>query len=129
MCKLKHAAYVLCTTLLGSCGCLVAVPRVWEDFPGNINNPAEVAAGTHPPDYQQRSRCCYCGEQAGPGQALCLAYTTAISTLNLALLASVGADNKTLLKQSIVSSRPLVFPYPYANCGGNVAGVWGDNGH
>jgi hypothetical protein len=27
---------------------LVAVPRVWEDFPGNINNPAEVPAGTHP---------------------------------------------------------------------------------
>ncbi len=31
---------------------LVAVPRVWEDFPGSINNPAEVAAGTHPPDYR-----------------------------------------------------------------------------
>ncbi len=25
---------------------LVAVPSVWQDFPGNINNPAEFAAGT-----------------------------------------------------------------------------------
>jgi hypothetical protein len=55
MCKLKHAAYVLCTTLLGSCGCLVDVPRVWEDFPGNIINPAKVTLGeTHAPDYWAR---------------------------------------------------------------------------
>jgi len=34
------------------------------------------------------------------------AYTTAISTLNLALLASVGADNKTLLK-GLILPAPL----------------------
>ena len=68
---------------------LVAIPSVWEDFPGKINNRAEVAAGTHPPDYRASPTyarpadfannaaaavCCHCGEQAGPGQALCLHY-------------------------------------------------------
>ncbi len=33
---------------------LVAVPRVWQNFPGNITNPNEVAAGNDAPDYRAR---------------------------------------------------------------------------
>ena len=88
---------------------LVAVPSVWQDFPGNINNPAEVAAGTHAPDYRARPTYARPADFANNAAAAVIAvnkrdldkhyaYTTALSTLNLALLASVGPDNKTLLK-------------------------------
>jgi hypothetical protein len=73
---------------------------VWEEFPGNINNAAEVAAGTHPPDYD-RARPTYARpvDFANNAAAAVIAvnkrdldkhyaYTTAISTLNLALVAS-----------------------------------------
>ena len=88
---------------------LVAVQTVWEEFPGNITNPAEVAAGTHAPDYRARPTYVRPADFANNAAAAVIAvnkrdldkhyaYATAISTLNLALLASVGADNKTLLK-------------------------------
>ena len=88
---------------------LVAVQTVWEEFPGNITNPAEVAAGTHAPDYRARPTYARPADFANNAAAAVIAvnkrdldkhyaYTTALSTLNLALLASVGADNKTLLK-------------------------------
>ncbi len=87
----------------------MAVPHVWQDFPGNINNPVEVAAGTYAPDYRARPTYVRPADFANNATAAVIAvnkrdldkhyvYTTAISTLNLALLASVGADNKTLLK-------------------------------
>ena len=88
---------------------LVAVQTVWEEFPGNITNPAEVFAGTHAPDYRARPTYGRPADFANNATAAVIAvnkrdldkhyaYTTALSTLNLALLASVGADNKTLLK-------------------------------
>ena len=95
---------------------LVAVPRVWEDFPGNINNPAEVAAGTHALDYRARPTYARPANFANNAATAVIAvnkrdldkhnaYTTAISTLNLALLASVEADNANLLLHSTLYLR------------------------
>ncbi len=100
----------------------MAVQRVWQDFRGNITHPIEVAAGTDAPDYRARPTHARPADFTNDAAAAVTvvvnwdldkhyAYTTAISTLNLALLASVGPDNKTLLK-ALFLPAPLYFLTP-----------------
>ncbi len=85
----------------------MAVERVWQDFPSNITNPIEVAVGAPSLDYRARPTYARPAGFANDIAAAVIAankqdldrlydYTTAISQLNLALLASAGADKKLL---------------------------------
>ena len=85
----------------------MAYPSEWNAYPGNITNAADVMNGD-PPNF--RARTTYDSpadhpDDAAPGVLAVHkramdkhhAYTMANSTLNVALLASIGPDNKVLL--------------------------------
>ena len=87
---------------------LVSFDSEWQAYPGNINNVAEVARGD-PPDF--RARPIYDRPADHPDDAAPAilavhkramdrhqAFTAASSTLNIALLTSIGADNTVSLK-------------------------------
>ncbi len=87
---------------------MVAFESEWQAYPGNITNLADVANGD-PPNF--RARPTYARPADHPDDAAPVilavhkramdrhqAYTTASSTLNVALLASVGVDNTVSLK-------------------------------
>jgi hypothetical protein len=86
---------------------LVAYPSEWNAYPGNITNAADVMNGD-PPNFRARTtydRPADHQDDAAPGVLAVHkramdkhhAYTMANSTLNVALLASIGPDNKVLL--------------------------------
>jgi hypothetical protein len=95
---------------------------VWNAVPGNLANPAQVLAGSHPPAYRPRPD--YDPPAALDPAATAVelanwklemdmhfAYTLAQNTLALALMASVGPVNKTLLKVEYTPT-PLHFLTP-----------------
>ena len=101
---------------------LVASDSVWNAVPGNITNPAQVLAGSHPPAYRPRPD--YDPPVAHDPAATAVelanwklemdmhfAYTLALNSLSLALLASVGPVNTTLLKVAYTPT-PLHFLTP-----------------
>ena len=101
---------------------LVASDSVWNAVPGNITNPAQVLAGSHPPAYRPRPD--YDPPVALDPAATAVelanwklemdmhfAYTLALNSLSLALLASVGPVNTTLLKVAYTPT-PLHFLTP-----------------
>jgi hypothetical protein len=96
---------------------LVAYPTEWNAYPGNITNAAEVLANGDPPHF--RARTIYDRPADHPDDAAAgilavhkratdkhHAYTMANSTLNVALLASIGPDNKVLL-QAVYNVIPM----------------------
>jgi hypothetical protein len=101
---------------------LVASDSVWNAVPGNITNPAQVLAGSHPPAYRPRPD--YDPPVALDPAATAVelanwklemdmhfAYTLALNSLSSALLASVGPVNTTLLKVAYTPT-PLHFLTP-----------------
>jgi hypothetical protein len=101
---------------------LIASDEVWNAIPGNISNPAQVLAGSHPPAY--RARPDYdppaAIDKAPTAVELSawklemdmhFAYTLAQNTLSDALLASVGPVNQNLLKVEF-HTTPLHFLTP-----------------
>ncbi len=101
---------------------MVAFDSEWHAYPGNINNVAGVANGD-PPDFRARptyDRPADHPDDAAPGILAVhkramdrhQAYTAASSTLNVALLASVGVDNTVSLKASY-NSIPLYALTPF----------------
>ncbi len=101
---------------------MVAFESEWQAYPGNITNLADVANGD-PPNF--RSRPTYARPADHPDDAAPAilavhkrtmdrhqAYTTASSTLNVALLASVGVDNTVSLKATY-NHTPLYALTPF----------------
>ncbi len=101
---------------------LVASDSVWNAVPGNITNTAQVLAGSHPPAYRPRpdfdppvalDPAATAVELANWKLEMDMhfAYTLALNSLSLALLASVGPVNTTLLKVAYTPT-PLHFLTP-----------------
>ncbi len=101
---------------------LVASDAVWNAVPGNLANLAQVLAGSHPPAYRPRPD--YDPPVALDPAATAVelfnwklemdmhfAYPLAQNTLALALMASVGPVNKTILKVEYTPT-PLHFLTP-----------------
>ncbi len=106
----------------GALSSMVAFDSEWQAYPGNVTNLADVANGD-PPDV--RARPTYARPADHPDDAAPAilavhkramdrhqAYTTASSTLNVALLASVGVDNTVALKATY-NPTPLYALTPF----------------
>ena len=96
---------------------LVAYPTEWNAYPGNLTNAAAVLANGDPPDFRARPTFAQPADHPADAAAAVLAvhkramdkhyaYTMASSTLNVALLASIGLDNRVLL-QAVYNPTPL----------------------
>ena len=98
---------------------LVAYPTEWNAYPGNLTNAADVLANGDPPNFRARPTFAQPADHPADAVAAVLvlavhkramdkhyAYTMASSTLNVALLASVGLDNRVLL-QAVYNPIPF----------------------
>jgi hypothetical protein len=88
---------------------LVVPDHAWQLIPGNITNPAEVAAGTHPATYRARPNWDMPQQHANNAAAAVISiykaeavrftdFSLTSSALSNALLASIGDTNETYLK-------------------------------
>ena len=95
---------------------LVVPDEVWKLVPGNITNPAEVAAGTHPAVYRARPNWDMPVQHANNATAAVVSiykaeaarftdFSLASSSLSNALLASIGDTNETYLKTVFPAQR------------------------
>ena len=102
---------------------LVAYPTEWNAYPGNITNVADVLANGDPPNFRARTTYDRPADHPDDAAAAILAvhkramdkhhaYTMANSTLNVALLASIGPDNKVLL-QAVYNVIPMYALAPF----------------
>jgi hypothetical protein len=102
---------------------LVAYPTEWNAYPGNITNAADVLANGDPPNFRARTTYDRPADHPDDAAAAILAvhkramdkhhaYTMANSTLNVALLASIGPDNKVLL-QAVNNVIPMYALAPF----------------
>jgi hypothetical protein len=98
---------------------LVAYPSEWNAYPGNVTNAADVLANGDPLDFRARPTFAQPADHPDDDDAAAgilsvhkramdkhHAYTMASSTLNVALLASIGLDNRVLL-QAVYNPIPL----------------------
>ena len=88
---------------------LVARDNTWNSYPGNLTNPAQVAAGTHAAVYEARPTWALPNAPQATANAGTFslyrdalarnhAYAAASSNMAQALLASIGPDNKVSLE-------------------------------
>jgi hypothetical protein len=87
---------------------LVAYPTEWNAYPGNLTNAADVLANGDPPNFRARPTDAAAAVLSVHKRTMdkYYAYTMASSTLNVALLASIGLDNRVLL-QAVYNPTPL----------------------
>ena len=95
---------------------LVATDEVWNAVPGNITNPAQVLAGSHPPNYRARPDwdlpALHAGNATAPVVSLYRIaaqkhtdFSRASSALTTALLSSLGEANQTHLETTYPTLR------------------------
>jgi hypothetical protein len=117
----KPDAYAFNGTSLALCITLVASDPVWNAVPGNITNLAAVLARGDAPQYRALTSTPPAAlDPAATAEEMAIwklemdmhfAYTLAQNTLSLALMASVGPVNNTLLKVEYTPT-PLHFLTP-----------------
>jgi hypothetical protein len=125
----KHRSRNMCTAhdIMGALT-LVVSDVTWELIPANLTNPINVAAG-QPPVYRARPNldmpAPHAGNAASGGVNLHRmlmskynGFSFASSTLNNALLLSIGEVNQNILRTSNhVPRTQVVYAHPASNCG------------